>query len=195
MLELGEGRRALLVGDCVGHGLAAAAVMGQLRSASRALRLDDEGPAATIEGLDRFARPIEGAECTTVFCAIVDDRGRTLTYASAGHLPPLLLRDGEVAWLDASPEVPLDALAVPTARSQTTIPLTGDETIVAFSDGLVERRGESLDEGFARLADVAAACSTLPVEAFADALVAALLPDGGHDDVAFLVHRRGTAPG
>ena len=193
VLELGEGRRALLVGDCVGHGLAAAAVMGQLRSASRALLLDDEGPAATIAGLDRFARSIEGAECTTVFCAIVDDRERTLTYASAGHLPPLLLRGGAVGWLDATPELPLDALTELPARSETTIPLIGDETVVVYSDGLIERRGESLDEGLTRLADAAVGCASLPVEELADALVAALLPDGGHDDVAFLVHRRSLA--
>ena len=100
VVALPDGRFGLVVGDCVGHGLAAAAIMGQLRSAARALLLQDLGPAATLDGLDRFAQTLPGAECASVVCAIVDDTSRTITYSVAGHPPPLVVDEGSGRWLD-----------------------------------------------------------------------------------------------
>ena len=82
LVELGEHRRALIVGDCVGHGLQAATAMGQLRSASRAMLLEGRDPASVLEGLDLFAGSVEGAYCATVVCAIIDRRDR------CDHLQP-----------------------------------------------------------------------------------------------------------
>ena len=90
VVELPEGRRAVVVGDVAGRGLPAAAIMGQLRSAGRALLLENNGPAQVLRALDRFSALIPGADCTTVFCAVIDPRSSTVRYSSAGHLPALL---------------------------------------------------------------------------------------------------------
>ncbi|MEK8226836.1 SpoIIE family protein phosphatase [Oerskovia sp. M15] len=96
-----------------GQGLRAAAVMGQLRSASRALLLENHGPAATLEGLDRFARTLPGAELATVLCAIVDENARTLTYSAAGHLPPLVVSTAETRWLNEGRGTPSPSSTAP----------------------------------------------------------------------------------
>jgi len=88
VISIGNRQRGLIVGDCVGHGLEAATVMAQLRSAARAMILEGRDPAAVLEGLDTFASSIEGAACATVVCAVFDRNKRTLTYARAGHPPP-----------------------------------------------------------------------------------------------------------
>ena len=90
-------RIGVLVGDCVGRGLPAAAVMGQLRSASQAVLLRASGPAEALTDLDTFASRIPAAECTSVFCAIIDPAAATVTYSSAGHPPPILVTPGG-AW-------------------------------------------------------------------------------------------------
>ena len=98
IVDLEDGRIALIVGDCVGHGLAAAAVMGQVRSACRALLLDHPSPRVALAGLDRFAARLPGAQCTTVVCAVLDPDTGELVYSSAGHPPPILvLADGDNA--------------------------------------------------------------------------------------------------
>lgn len=182
-------RLALVVGDCVGHGLATATVMGQLRSAGRALLLEDHGPAATLEGLDRFAQSLEGAQCTTVVCAIVDRAGGTLTYSRAGHLPPLVLGADGVRWLDGAAGVPLAVLDA-HQRHEVQVPLDGADSLVLFTDGLVERRTESLEAGLQRLADAAISLGPdVPVEVLAEGLLDQLISDGTDDDVALLVHR------
>lgn len=187
-------RLALLVGDCVGHGLEAATVMGQLRSASRALLLDRVGAAATLGSLDRFAQSLDGAECTTVLCGLVDEDAGTLTYASAGHLPPLVISDGVARWLDGVVGLPL---AVPHdgVWEERTVALLPGDTLVLFTDGLVERRGESLDAGLAELAERAEAFLRGPAEAnddhwgdLADTLLEGMLPHGARDDVALVVY-------
>jgi PAS domain S-box-containing protein len=89
VVDLDDGRVALIVGDCVGHGLAAATVMGQLRSACRALLLEQSGPSAALTGLDRFAARLPGARCTTAFCAVLTLATGQLVYSNAGHPPPI----------------------------------------------------------------------------------------------------------
>jgi serine phosphatase RsbU (regulator of sigma subunit) len=171
VVRLDDDRLALLVGDCVGHGLHAATVMGQLRSASRALLLEHHGAAATLEALDRFARTIDGAECTTVFCGIVDPRAGTLTYSSAGHPPPLVLGHGEVSWLGGATGVPL-AVPFDSGREEATVTLDPTDTLVLYTDGLVERRDDSIDAGLRALADAALALGPrLRIELLADVLI------------------------
>ena len=103
VLDLGEGRRGLIVGDCVGHGLEAATAMGALRNVSRALLADGHSPAEVIASLDRFATTIPAAESATVVRAVVDLPNQTLTYSNAGHPPPLLVHDDQAIWLDQAP--------------------------------------------------------------------------------------------
>jgi hypothetical protein len=187
VVDLTGGRFGLVVGDCVGKGLRAAAVMGQLRSASRALLLENLGPAATLEGLDRFARTLPGAELATVLCAIVDENARTLTYSAAGHLPPLVVNKAETRWLNDGRGTPL-ALST-TPRAEATATLEAGDAVVLYTDGLVERRGEHLSEGLRRLADAALAIrEERPAADLPDALLERLLADGAHDDVALLLY-------
>lgn len=193
-VELEGGRTALLVGDCVGHGLEAATVMGQLRSASRALLLEGQGPAATLESLDRFAASMGGADCTTVFCGIADPSGSSFTYTTAGHPPPLLARRGESVWLDGARGIPL-GIDRSLARDETTVDLRAEDTIVLYTDGLVERRREALDVSLDRLRRVADEHADEPVDVLADNLLTELLTDGARDDVALLIHRPSDAAG
>ena len=187
VIHLSGGRHGLVVGDCVGHGLGAAAIMGQLRSAARALLLQDLGPAAMLSGLDRFAATLPGAECASVVCALVDEAAGTVTYASAGHPPPLLLGADGPRWLDADHGTLLGVSAA--SRHESTTTFGADETLVLYTDGLVERRGESLSQGLSRLAGMAvqaiAGGNRAPL---ADLLIAALVHDGARDDVALVVY-------
>src|SRR5262245_10446572 len=91
IVDLEDGRIALIVGDCVGHGLAAATVMGQVRSACRALLFSDPSPGAALAGMDRFAARLPGARCTTVVCAVLNPDTGELVYSSAGHPPPIVV--------------------------------------------------------------------------------------------------------
>ena len=103
-----RGRVALIVGDCVGHGLAAATVMGQLRSACRALLLEKSSPSAVLAGLDRFAARLPGAGCTTAFCAVLTLDTGELVYSSAGHPPAIMVHaDGTTGMLDGGHGLPL----------------------------------------------------------------------------------------
>ncbi|WP_454049263.1 PP2C family protein-serine/threonine phosphatase [Cellulomonas sp. Marseille-Q8402] len=193
LVELGPGRRALVVGDCVGHGLDSAARMGQLRAATRALLLEDRSPAAVLAGLDRFARTLPGAECTTVFCAVVDEVDHTLTYATAGHLPPVLRRAGGGAeLLDGARGA---ALAVGrTPRPEGVVRLSDGDLLVVYTDGLIERRHESLQIGMQRLtAAVAAQPADARTASVADDLLRQLAPHGADDDVALVVYQAGAA--
>jgi PAS domain S-box-containing protein len=97
IVDLPDGRTGIVVGDCVGHGLDAATVMGQLRSACRALLLQDASAAQTLTAMDRFAALIPAAICSTVFCGILDPDAGRLAYSSAGHPAAVLRRPGRAA--------------------------------------------------------------------------------------------------
>ncbi len=120
IVELPDGRIGIVVGDCVGHGLDAATVMGQLRSACRALLLQDASAAQTLTAMDRFAALIPGAICSTVFCGIFDRDNGQLTYSSAGHPPGILtLADGRTQLLDGGRSFPL-AVRPGTVRTEAS---------------------------------------------------------------------------
>jgi hypothetical protein len=187
VIEVDDRHLALVVGDCVGHGLAAATTMGQLRNASRALLLEGIGPAAVLEGLDRFAALSPGAESTTVFCAVVDRETGVVTYSCAGHVPPLVV-EGAGTWLDQTDGLPLDI--VPERRAEAQFTLSEGSAIVLYTDGLVERRGESLADGFARLASLVPRMAAATPSEVADTVLAELVPEGHEDDVAVVVYRQ-----
>jgi hypothetical protein len=187
VLDLGDGRRGLVVGDCVGHGLDAATAMGSLRNVSRALLVDGRGPAEVIASLDRFAATVPAAVCATVVCAVVDLAQQSITYSNAGHPPPLLVHDDEVVWLDQALACPL-AAGEPTHR-EARLDVRPDDLLVLYTDGLVERRGEVLDVGLRRLAKAAIASRGEPVEVVADRLIEELVGVTAGDDVALVVKR------
>ncbi|MFI7233484.1 PP2C family protein-serine/threonine phosphatase [Nonomuraea angiospora] len=182
---------AVAVGDVVGQGLEAAAVMGMLRSAlSAAIRaLKQPGPALEVVGL--YARSLEGALATTAVQAVIDTAGCRITYSSAGHLPPVLLHaDGSYALLDQATDPPLGTRPDHVSRPQAELPYTAGDTLVLYTDGLIERRGEDIDVGLARLTGALARCSRLTPQCLADvALSSQGISGGAGDDVALLVTR------
>ncbi|MCB1002014.1 MAG: SpoIIE family protein phosphatase [Acidimicrobiales bacterium] len=186
VIDLGSQRRAVVVGDCVGHGLAAATVMGQLRSATRAMLLEGRSPGEVLDGLDLFAETLTGAFCATVVCAVIDRATDVVTYARAGHPPPLVVSASGHRWLDGALGTPL-AIETGVTRTTATLRLEPDDVLLFFSDGLVERRGELLDVGLARLAAVAGEHAGESVQQLADAVLLELLPEGATDDVVLVV--------
>jgi serine phosphatase RsbU (regulator of sigma subunit) len=187
VIDLGDGRRGLIVGDCVGHGLEAATAMGALRNVSRALLADGRGPAEVIASLDRFATTMPAAECATVVCAVVNLSDLTITYSNAGHPPPLLVHDDQVVWLDQALATPL-AVSEPT-REEARIDVRPDDLFILYTDGLVERREEDIDDGLLRLADAAVTFRDEPVEDVANRLIERLIGTTARDDVALVVKR------
>jgi PAS domain S-box-containing protein len=193
VVELPAGRYAVVVGDVPGRGLAAATVMGQLRSAGRALLLENNGPAQVLRSLDRFSVLLPGADCTTVFCAVIDPRAGTVRYSSAGHPPALLAHlDSTVSKL-ADAVSPALAVTADCDRTEATATLTAGSTLLLYTDGLVERRLEVIDTGIQRVCDALEESRSLSPEQVADHL-SALLPGDAHaDDMALLVYRQPAA--
>jgi serine phosphatase RsbU (regulator of sigma subunit) len=190
-VDLTEGRFALAIGDVVGHGLQAAAVMGMLRSALSAAIRSLEHPARALEVLGLYARSIEGATNTTVVKAMIDPTRRLITYSNAGHPPPILLhRDGTHDLLDQATDPPLGARPEHVPRPQAGQHYTPGDTLVLYTDGLIERRGEDIDEGLARLTDTLARDPTRAPEHLADTVLADLgVAGGASDDIALIVAR------
>jgi PAS domain S-box-containing protein len=184
-------RLGIVVGDCVGHGLDAAAVMGQLRSACRALLLEHAAPAQALAGLDRFAALLPGAKCTTVFCAVLDPASGELVYSSAGHPPPILVSaDGVSTTVQGGSGLPL-GLRLDVPRAQDRLQIAPRATLLLYTDGLVERRRRPLDEGIENAAEVVRSGRDEAVERLASDLMTALAPVGGYqDDVALLLYRQ-----
>ncbi|MEU9123970.1 SpoIIE family protein phosphatase [Streptomyces sp. NPDC048506] len=191
LAELPGGRVAVAVGDVVGHGLDAACVMGQLRSALSAATLVARGPAQALEVLGLYARSVEGAESTTAVQTIIDWSSHTIAYSSAGHPPPALLHpDGTVRLLDGATDPPLGARPEHVARPEARIAFTDGAVLVLYTDGLIERRREDIDVGLTRLAEALARHQGVDPETLADALLAELLPPAGAtDDTALVVIR------
>ncbi|MER6474144.1 SpoIIE family protein phosphatase [Streptomyces collinus] len=190
IVALPDGRIGIVVGDCVGRGLRAASVMGQLRSACRALMLQDPSPARTLMALDQFAASVPGALCTTVFCGVLAPGTGELTYASAGHPPGILAHpDGTTHLLEDGRSLPL-AVRPGLERPQTSCTLPARATLLLYTDGLVERRRRPLSDGIDQAGEAVQAGRDEPVDDLATAVMARLAPDGGYDDdVALLLYR------
>ncbi|WP_040867247.1 SpoIIE family protein phosphatase [Nocardia exalbida] len=195
VVPLRDGTIGVVVGDCVGRGLSAAVVMGQLRTAARALLLRGAGPAQLLAELDTVAARIPGAMCTTVCAAVLDPVRGLVRYSNAGHMPPILADVGKTGrMLEGGRAVPLATFDTPR-RPEATTALTPGSTLVLFTDGLVEQRGVDIDEGFAKIAAVLADTSGRLPREVADAVLSRLRPAAGYDDdVAMVVYRQPPAP-
>ncbi|HEY3483427.1 MAG TPA: PP2C family protein-serine/threonine phosphatase, partial [Streptomyces sp.] len=191
VVDLPDDRFAVAVGDVVGHGLQAAAVMGMLRSALSAAVRAVDGPAKALEVLGLYARSVEGALATTAVQAVIDTRGRQITYSSAGHPPPVLVHsDGTHDLLDAATDPPLGARPQHVPRPQASLSYAPGDTLVLYTDGLIERRGEDIDTGLHRLTDALAHYVQRNPRRVADMMLARLgMTGGGRDDIALIVVR------
>ncbi len=191
VVNLDAGRVALIVGDCVGHGLVAATVMGQLRSACRALLLEKSSPSAVLAGLDRFAARLPGADCTTAFCAVLTLSTGELVYSSAGHPPAIIVHsDGATRLLESGQGFPLTVRA-DHGRPEASVTMPPRSTLLLYTDGLVERRGDPIEDGMARAAHLVDGGRSSELDELADTLMSRLEPTGGYpDDVAILLYRQ-----
>ena len=189
-VRLGDGNFGIAVGDALGHGLTAATVMGQLRSALAACALTAESAADALGVLDQYASDLPGASSTTVVYAIVNVVDGWLEYSSAGHPYPLFVSPhGDATFLDCAQGLPLSC-SDSIKRVSERIEFPAGSTIILFSDGLIERRGESIAVGLERLKESVVKRWQLPIEILADEIVETLVADRARaDDVAVLVLR------
>jgi serine/threonine-protein kinase RsbW len=187
-----SGRTAgLVMGDVVGRGIGAAAKMGQLRSAVRALAGTGLGPGRLLDAAEQFVRRHDVGMNTTVVYAEVDLDSSTLRWACAGHPPPLLVkRDNEPVFLWEGRSPPLDAqLGEAPPRPIGTLQLDPGDLIVLYTDGLIERRGATIDEGLERLMQQASLHRDEPADLLARSVLAALYDPQHSDDGCLLACR------
>ena len=150
VIELGHRRIGLSIGDVAGHGMAAATFMGELRSAARAYALDGVGPGELLQKLARFAEEEQSRMATMIYGVLNLDTWM-LRFARAGHPYPLLLRsDGTTTFLTATSGPPLGTMATPSHNEQE-VTLEAGQSLLFYTDGLIERRGQRLSEGEAAL--------------------------------------------
>ncbi|HZC93987.1 MAG TPA: SpoIIE family protein phosphatase [Mycobacterium sp.] len=188
-----EGEVAISVGDAVGHGLPAAIVMSRLRAAVAASALTDADPAAVLGTLDRYAATVPGARCATVSYAVIGNGpdGARIRYSCAGHPYPLLVTpDQPPVFLSAGRRPPVAAWESHGKRNTAVHELPAGSLILLYTDGLIERPGETLDQGFTRLQGVAGYRADLPVADLCAELLDRMAPPGGYtDDVVLLALR------
>jgi sigma-B regulation protein RsbU (phosphoserine phosphatase) len=185
---LPSGELGMVVGDVAGSGLPAAVIMGRIRSALRAYALEASDPAEALARLDRKMQHFEPGALATVLYAVLDPSLKTARISAAGHLPPVLAVPGHSGELvDVHPDLLIGADPA-TPRQSVTIAIPPGGLLCMCTDGLIERREYSLDEGLDRLCK---AVQAGPAEAACTAVMAALV---GHqevrDDIAVLVLHR-----
>jgi len=187
IIELAGERTAFVMGDVMGRGVRAASVMGQLRSAVRAFATLDLPPDEVMRHLDTLVQDLVGDQIVTCVYAVFDPADETLHYANAGHLPPLVASGGGPVERLTAGGPPLGAGYgdIPTAQ----VPLAAGSTIVFYTDGLVEHRGQDIDDGIHALEREIDWRGQAPLDGMPEGIVDVLLPDGPDDDVAILVAR------
>ena len=191
VFPLADGRVALTVGDVVGHGLAAAAAMGQLRTALAALARYTDSPGELLTRLDEFIATTGTTDFATVCYGALDPVTGDFEYASAGH-PPILLvwPSGETEWLDAGQSPPLCGEHDEHKRTEAKVRLEPNSLLILYSDGLIERRGEMLTDRLDLLEAAGRSLLDLPIADLCDRLVVALgVETSRGDDVAVLAVR------
>lgn len=186
VVDIDEDHLFVTVGDVSGRGLAAATVMGSLRPAIRAYAVQRDEPATVLRKLGGLVEVRRDNCFATVLCASIDLDRATVTIASAGHPPPLLVASG--ARFLATPIAPPVGVANGSGVSSTTYTFPMGSTMVVFTDGLVERRGRQLDQGLEQLRKTAEA-HVGTVESMLDALLDTLVGSNDRDDVAVIAVR------
>jgi PAS domain S-box-containing protein len=188
-IPLEGGRVGVAMGDVVGHGIGAAALMGQLRHAMRAYALEGHSPGGVLDRLDRMVRTLDGGQMATLLYLVMEADHTSVRFANAGHVPPLVITpDGEAEYLEGAPNPPLGVFESPT-HGELSAELAPGSTIVLYTDGLVEERGVSIDRGLEALRLAAAQDACHPNE-LCERLVDAMLGiHPANDDIAVLALR------
>ena len=186
---LEDGRHAIFLGDVMGRGVSAAAAMAQMRAAVRAFASLDPTPAVVVDKLDHMLTRYGTDQLVTLVYVVADERAGTLVLANAGHPPPMVLRaDGAVEQLAFADGPPL--AVTPALRGETTIPFAVGDTVVAFTDGLIERREEDIEDGLRRLRRAVGGLSAVSLDTGLRRLVESVRDERYDDDSAVLALRR-----
>jgi serine phosphatase RsbU (regulator of sigma subunit) len=182
------GELCVVIGDIAGSGLPAAVIMGRMRSALRAYALETHDPAEILRRLDRKMQYFEPDALATVLCAVFDPALDRVHISSAGHFPPVLATPGQPAELADIKTDLMIGVAPDAQRQVTTVKITPGTVLCFYTDGLIERPDQPIDEGLARLCQ---AVTAQPPDAACAAVMGALIGrEPARDDVALLVFRR-----
>ncbi len=187
VIALPGGRTGLVIGDVMGHGIHAAAVMGQLRTAVRTLARHDIPPAAMLSSLDAVVADLGEDTMATCVYAVHDPATGGWVIARAGHPPPAVATpDGTITFLDGPPGTPLGTGAHDFGTEEVALPAGG--LLVLYTDGLIEARDRDLDEGMRQLAQALRPLDR-PLDTLCDEVLGRLLAGAAQDDVAMLLAR------
>ncbi len=198
-----DGSTVLVVGDVIGHDTAAAAAMGHLRGVLRGVALSSpDGPRHILQGLDQAIATLQLETSATAVVAQLqtpsqEGSAATLRWSNAGHPPPMLIgRDRSVTPLESVEPDLLLGLEPAETRTESQIALEPGSTLLLYTDGLIERRGETLDEGLQRLQRALSDLATadLPFEDLCDQLLGRVLPERPEDDIALVAVRLPATP-
>ena len=190
---LASGRCGIVVGDVIGHDVAAASAMAQIRALLRGFAVDTSSPAEVLTRLDRVIDELHLTQLVTVFYGVLDapaaDGSRVLHYSNAGHVPPVLrLPDGTVDALAGGASVVIGApVSADYVESEAHLPV--GSTLTLFTDGLVEVPGGSLTDGLNRVSETVSRLGEHPAETLCDDLLTDVSIRSLRDDVALLVVR------
>jgi len=185
VVPLGGDRFVFVVGDVSGRGVRAAALMASLQYASRAYALEGHPPAVILDQLTRTMDIAEDGHFATVLCGLVDVGAHEVALANAGHLPPLVCGGDGASLVEAKPGSPI-GVAGHAAFKPTLLTTAARGTLIAYTDGLVERRGETLDTGLKRLLQAATARCGSSLDDLLTSLVSELTGDSPTDDIALI---------
>ncbi len=190
VISLSSGRYGLVVGDVMGKGMHAAAVMGQLRTAIRAYAALELPPGQLLRQVNTTAAVLDESEIATCQYAVLDTVNQSLTFANAGHLPPVLrLAGGDVRLLEQHVGPPLGVTDTPYAAH--TVEMPAGSVLLPYTDGLVERRTRHIDHQLRHLASQVHDQAFGPTEDAVDRLLSAIVDTGRHnDDIALLAVRQ-----
>ena len=189
VIQLPNGFLGAAIGDVAGHGLLAASTMGQLRMSVRAYALSEDSPAAVLASTRRLLHRVAPTEMATALYLVLNPDTGEIRFSNAGHPPPLLVDpDGNARFLRTALAPPLGPMAYSDVQAEASETLDPGATLVLYTDGLVERRGVSLEDGLARLAHEAADAGS-DAESIGERLLLEFLGEEVEDDVALLVLR------
>jgi len=191
LVELDDGSFLIVVGDVTGHGVQSAVAMGRVQSLMRHLAASGEPPTLILDRVANTARVMLGtllATCVTCH-AVPNGGGRwTLTFANAGHLPPVLIQpDGSTNLVELPPGALIGA-GLSTPRETSTVEIESGTILLMYTDGLIESRDEPIDDSIERLRKAAAELDTVILSTFCRRLTTTVEPDGS-DDIACIAVR------
>jgi phosphoserine phosphatase RsbU/P len=192
VFRLPSGELCVVMGDVAGFGLKAAVIMGRMRSALRAYALETRDPAEVLARLDRKMQHFEPEAMATVLYAVMDPALEEMRVCLAGHFPPVIARPGQPAELAQVTPGLVIGVSPDVRRPVATVPIPPGALVCFYTDGLIERRGEVIDDGLARLCR---AVTAEPAEAACAAVMRALVgSEPARDDIALLMFRRQADP-